>query len=1024
MAQKEMLKAQESAAKYQRDAKEAMAQKEDMEERIATLEKRYLNAQRETTSLHDLNDKLEAELASREADVKQYEDKQRGMQERLDASEQRLSQSLSKAEALPSVEAELADRMAALSQAEERQGNTEEKLKQLRNELEECKHELERARERERMNEEHNKRLSATVDKLLTESNERLKIHLKERMSALDDKNGMTQELDKIRRSMDEIEREKSKVVEERDRLRIEIKSLRDGFDSDGSARNISSSTTSQAVPDVVMANAAKQGRSEDEVIRRPQKGRIESLKGNDRKQVHTLNEQEWEKAEQANVLANIAQAFESESSSPAGDDNADIFSAVDMLSPQGQTDAQTLAAMLQEQLDAINNEIKLIQEEKFSTEQRAEELEHRVGSVDNIDIYGTSPSHRYWNPEPRSLTRSLPGSMLMMTTASDQGPSQQRTGDNKSPPQSADSTPVTVRRIHQAEPASPLTSHYKHSASQPHISSLGGAVYGVRERGYDSDVDDIASRPKYVHNRSMSLSESELQYWQKPITKEKETAEVRPIRCEPSPPMSPRSQQLEKMAAAIAAQASQNEQRSRNSMESNSTPSPHSSANSSQDSLNKNLQKKQASGIKGSLGRIFGKKEKPGRRGREHPDKAHFQDDSSSQDSMSIGVAGQREQDRRKKKKHELLAEAIRAGTPFALWNGPTVVAWLELWVGMPAWYVAACRANVKSGAIMSALSDTEIQREIGISNPLHRLKLRLAIQEMVSLTSPSAPPTSRTTLAFGEMNHEWIGNDWLTSIGLPQYRSTFMECLVDARMLDHLTKKDLRGQLKMVDSSHRNSFQYGILCLKKVNYDRKELERRREESAVEVKDVLVWSNERVIKWVCSIGLKEFAQNLKESGVHGSIVALDETFDVSALALALQIPTPNTQARSTLEQEFNNLLTVGTERRLEEGELGKFRRGPSWRRMFKSKEAAAHHRKDKLPLDLTAGERMEAYGPSPGSPTQRTMMYTNQRGPVVHGVPVLPTSPPLQRGGAGGGAVVPPGSTSSNTTNLKTYSC
>ena len=55
-------------------------------------------------------------------------------------------------------------------------------------------------------------------------------------------------------------------------------------------------------------------------------------------------------------------------------------------------------------------------------------------------------------------------------------------------------------------------------------------------------------------------------------------------------------------------------------------------------------------------------------------------------------------------------------------------------------------------------------------------------------------------------------------------------------------------------------------------------------------VPDVLVWTNDHVISWVESIGLSEYAPNLKESSVHGGSIALDSDFDCEKLALALKI--------------------------------------------------------------------------------------------------------------------------------------
>ncbi|XP_076229815.1 PTPRF interacting protein alpha isoform X4 [Nomia melanderi] len=944
-AQKDLLKTQENNVKLQRDLRENAAQKVDQEERIATLEKRYLNAQRESTSLHDFNEKLEQELQHKKAQLKLQEEKIAAIQEKLELAEQKLAQ-YSK---LPEMEEQLKQRMEALTQvrrpnqqAQERHGSAEDRIQRLETQLEEKNAEVMRVNQRLKMNEEHNTRLSTTVDKLLSESNERLQVHLKERMHALEEKNALTQELEKTRKIAEDLQNEKTEIVKELGKARLEIDNVKKQMLQQEIAFNIqqTDALTRSLSPNAVdpgsfCRSASHSSFDTHSLPRRTAKRPALDDDTSKNYVARTLAEQEWEKLQQAHVLANVQQAFDVSSDAEGDGDNESLFScAADVISPTGHTDAQTLALMLQEQLDAINNEIRLIQEEKQSTEARAEELESRVGSLEHMNLLARG----------RSLERASPPLSGRSTPKSHHSP-------NRDYLHKYHTAPASMSPAHLHQYAASLTSPGQLSESLPASQLSGEELHSVSERdstgGAGSGGSDAAS-PLTARSLRLERVVQALAHSQEELKR--------------------RTGQTGFPSSGFPAH--RHGQHNNGALNSGTPPSPLSSRHSSQDSLHKNnlsgvglpigqlssshlhmqatmspataaavaaAQKKKS--IKSSLGRFFSKKEKI--KGKDTPmpgdmtgmGGASTPADPDYGDSVAVaGTMGSKSDfDRRKKKspsmfgsmldssRHELLAEAMKAGTPFALWNGPTVVAWLELWVGMPTWYVAACRANVKSGAIMSALSDTEIQREIGISCHLHRLKLRLAIQEMVSLTSPSAPKTSRTTLAFGDMNHEWIGNVWLPSLGLPQYRSTFMECLVDARMLDHLTKKELRSQLKMVDSFHRTSLQYGISCLKRLNYDRQQLEERRQMAEDANVDVLVWSNDRVIRWVQSIGLKEYGNNLLESGVHGALIALDDSFDANSLALALQIPTQNTQARQLLEMEFANLLRVGTERRLDE---------------------------------------------------------------------------------------------------------
>ncbi|XP_040889721.1 kazrin-A-like [Toxotes jaculatrix] len=235
------------------------------------------------------------------------------------------------------------------------------------------------------------------------------------------------------------------------------------------------------------------------------------------------------------------------------------------------------------------------------------------------------------------------------------------------------------------------------------------------------------------------------------------------------------------------------------------------------------------------------------------------------------------------------------------SLWRAGAVQAWMEVVMGMPM-YIRACSENVKSGKVLLGLTDEDLELGLGISNPIHRRKLRLAIEDYRRAEGDQGLSKA------SEMDHHWVATSWLSDVGLPQYSQTFQSHLVDGRVLNSLSRRDLDRFLNISDQFHQTSLLLGIQLLQMLSFDKEALQARRATCEHQDRDPIVWTCHRVMKWIRDIDLKEYADNLQGKGIHGAVMALDPSFDTDAMAKALGIPCNKHMLHRHLYEEIKSL--------------------------------------------------------------------------------------------------------------------
>lgn len=245
---------------------------------------------------------------------------------------------------------------------------------------------------------------------------------------------------------------------------------------------------------------------------------------------------------------------------------------------------------------------------------------------------------------------------------------------------------------------------------------------------------------------------------------------------------------------------------------------------------------------------------------------------------------------------------------TPFSKWSCDQVCVWLEDY-GLGQ-YIHMASQWVSSGQTLLSASAHDFEKELGMKHPLHRKKLQLALHSF----------TTRQSEKSAELDYIWVTR-WLDDIGLPQYKDQFHEGRVDGRMLQYLTVNDLLI-LKVSSQLHHLSIKCAIHVLYVNKFNPNCLKRRpgdESQMLTSPSEVMQWSNHRVMEWLRSVDLAEYAPNLRGSGVHGGLIILEPRFNSDTLAMLLNIPPQKTLLRRHLNTNFNSL--VGDQAQLEKQE-------------------------------------------------------------------------------------------------------